>query len=406
MIGGGAAGFFAAIAFAETAPGSRVAILEKGAEVLGKVKISGGGRCNVTHACFEPIPFTKHYPRGEKNLIGPLHHWGATETVEWFRRRSVELKTESDGRMFPTTDRSETIIAALREAAREHGIDVLTKHEVETVLSIRGKFHVECVNGSACTSDNVLLATGGVRSKTGAEIARSLGHSVIPAAPSLFTFKIDDSRIDGLSGLSVGDVSVEVVGSKLASRGPLLITHWGLSGPAILKLSAWGARELQDRDYRFEIVVDFLPDVSPDQADRDLLEARETIPKKQVRSGLPGFPVPSRLWRRLAERSGIAEETTWSNLPKSGRRALADQLSRARFQVDGKSMNKDEFVTAGGIDLREVDFRTMQSRIVPGLFFAGEILDIDGITGGFNFQSAWTTGRIAGESAACAEAEE
>ncbi len=400
MIGGGAAGFFGAIAFAETAPGSRVAILEKSAEVLGKVRISGGGRCNVTHACYDPIPFTRHYPRGEKNLIGPLHRWGASETIDWFRNRDVELKTEPDGRMFPTTDRSETVIAALAGAAREQGVEVLTKHEIESVSGEGGGFRVESTNGNTFRSERLLVATGGVRSKTGADIARAFGHNVIPAAPSLFTLKIDDPRLDGLSGLSVDHVEVEAVDGKLVSQGPLLVTHWGLSGPAILKLSAWGARELQSLGYRFEVRVNFLPGLPAQQVEEELLGGRDKAPRKRVRSGLPDLPIPSRLWQRLVAHSGVDDETTWSNLSRNARRALAVQLSAATFQVDGKSMNKDEFVTAGGVELREVDFKTMQSRLVPGLYFAGEVLDIDGITGGFNFQSAWTTGRIAGESAA------
>jgi len=368
--------------------------------VLGKVKISGGGRCNVTHACYEPIPFTKHYPRGERNLIGPLHRWGATETIEWFRGRDVELKTEPDGRMFPTSDRSESVIAALEGAARERGIEILTKHEIESASQVDDRFQIECKNGESFTTGSLLVATGGVRSAAGANIARKFGHNVIPAAPSLFTFKIDDPRLAELSGLSVETVAICVPGTKLKSSGPLLVTHWGLSGPAVLKLSAWGARELQEAGYCFEITVDLVPDFTSEQVERELLEARENYPKKRIRSGLPVFPLPSRLWQRLVEHSGIAEDTTWSSLSKDSRRALANQLSGAVFRVDGKSMNKDEFVSAGGINLREIDFKTMQSRLVAGLYFAGEILDIDGVTGGFNFQSAWTTGRIAGESVA------
>lgn len=368
--------------------------------MLGKVKISGGGRCNVTHACYEPIPFTKHYPRGERNLIGPLHRWGATETIDWFRRRDVELKTEPDGRMFPTTDRSESVIAALEGAAREQGIEVLTKHEIEEASRVDDHFQIGCKNGTIFTADSLLIATGGVRSSVGANMARAFGHSVVPAAPSLFTFKIDDPRLEDLSGISVENVEISVSGTKLNSSGPLLITHWGLSGPAVLKLSAWGARELKGMEYSFEIAVNLLPSLSFDQVDRVLLEARDSFPKKRIRSGLPAISLPGRLWQRLVEFSEISEDTTWSGLSKVSRRALANQLSNARFQVEGKSMNKDEFVTAGGVGLREVDFKTMQSRLVPALYFAGEVLDIDGITGGFNFQSAWTTGRIAGESAA------
>ncbi|MEX2581619.1 MAG: NAD(P)/FAD-dependent oxidoreductase [Verrucomicrobiales bacterium] len=399
-VGGGAAGFFAAIAFGEAAPGRRIAILEKGGSVLGKVKISGGGRCNVTHACFEPIPFTAHYPRGERNLIGPLHRWGASETVEWFANRGVELKTESDGRMFPSTDRSETVVDCLVEAARECGVDILTKHEVDRLDPGGDAWEIVCKGGERLTSRAALLSTGGIRSEAGARMAAELGHGVVPAAPSLFAFKIDDPRLADLAGVSVGSVGIRVSESRFRSTGPALVTHWGLSGPAVLKLSAWGARELFERNYRFEIAVDWCADMSSGEVESKLAAARDRFSRKRVRSGPPDIALPARLWRRLVAASGVADETTWSNLSKDARRRLQAELTAGRYLVDGKSMNKDEFVTAGGVVLDDVDFKTMESRLAPGLYFAGEILDIDGITGGFNFQSAWTTGRLAGESAA------
>jgi predicted Rossmann fold flavoprotein len=399
-IGGGAAGFFGAIACAESNPGSRVAILEKSRTVLEKVRISGGGRCNVTHACFEPKELATRYPRGKKSLIGPFHRWATGDTVDWFEARGVELKTEADGRIFPVSDDSETIVACLCEAAERAGVDVMTESAVESISPGDGGWMVRLENGTALVSRAVLLATGGIRSGGGVRLAGDLGHTLIPAAPSLFTFRIRDPRIADLSGISVGDVRASIPAIGLEERGPCLITHWGLSGPAILKLSAWGARELAERDYRFEVVIDWTGGQTGEELNRLLQSARETAPKKRIHSGAVSLTIPSRLWQRLAEAAGIEKDATWSNLAKGERARFADQLGNCRFQVDGKSMNKEEFVTAGGVSLREVDFRTMESRIHPGLYFAGEVLDIDGVTGGFNFQSAWTTAYIAGQSAA------
>ncbi len=399
-VGGGAAGYFGAIAYAEASPGSRVAILEKSGEVLNKVKISGGGRCNVTHDCFDPKALTTRYPRGEKNLIGPFHRWGAEDTVDWFTAHGVELKTESDGRMFPTTDQSRTVIRCLSRSAEDLGVETLLQSEVEKLSSVESGWELLMANGDVMKSRAVLLATGGTRNRAGVKLAGELGHELITAAPSLFTFKISDSVLGGLSGLSVDEVEVSVVDTKLKAQGPCLITHWGLSGPGVLKLSAWGARDLAELDYRFEIVVNWCAGSERAEIEGVLQKMREQSPKRRVKTGAGDISLPLRLWQRLVERAGIEEETTWTNLAKSERLALMNCLCACRLKVQGKSMNKDEFVTAGGVSLKEVNFKTMESRIAPGLYFAGEVLDIDGITGGFNFQAAWTTSRIAGESAA------
>ncbi len=400
IIGGGAAGFFGAIAFAERAPGARVCILEKTSTVLGKVKISGGGRCNVPHACFEAKRLTSHYPRGERNLIGPFHRFGAQDTVDWFQRRGVALKTESDGRIFPVSDDSQTVIDCLMRVTRELGIEVRYHSEADRLCPSGERWLVDLKDGSTLSSRTVLLATGGTRNNAGVRLAGTLGHEIVPAAASLFTFKIPDRRLEGLSGISVDEVVAAIPGTKLRSVGPCLITHWGLSGPAILKLSAWGARELAEKDYLFEVVINWCGNSPLESVETRLLEAREVSPKKRVRSGLQTFSMPSRLWHRIAEDSGIAAEVTWSNLTKEARHRFAIELTASRFQVKGQSLNKDEFVTAGGVSLKEIDFKTMESNRTPGLYFAGEVMDIDGITGGFNFQSAWTTGYIAGTAAA------
>lgn len=403
VAGGGAAGFFAAITFAEARPGSRVVILEKSREVLGKVRISGGGRCNLTHACFDPLALSRSYPRGSKQLIGPLHRWGPANTMEWFERRGVPLKTEDDGRVFPVSDSSQSIIDCLVGSARKAGVEVRTSTAVTTVSrGSYGSYVVTLSDGAPLIGKNLLLTLGGTRNPIGADLARAFGHRIQTAAPSLFTFKIDDPRITDLQGLSVSDAGVRITGSKLGSSGPVLITHWGLSGPGILKISAWGARNLQECDYRFEAVVNWTGSRTEEQLIAEFTRLRVESPRKKLLNDAL-FGIPTRLWKRLVEAAAGEQEADslhWPHLTKSTSRKLAQQIGACRFQVGGKSTNKDEFVTCGGIHLGDVDFRTMQSRKCEGLYFAGEILDIDGITGGFNFQSAWTTGRIAGEAIA------
>ena len=400
VIGGGAAGFFGAIAAAEANPAARVCLYEATAHPLAKVRISGGGRCNATHACFEPRELVKRYPRGGRELLGPFTRFGPRDTIAWFAERGVTLKTEDDGRMFPDTDDSATIIAALRTAADKAGVSLFTSMGVRTIeRAIAGGFDVTFTDDSQARFDRVLIATGGNKGSAGLTIAAALGHTIEPPVPSLFTFHIADPRLVGLEGLSVPDAATSVPGAKLAERGPLLVTHWGLSGPAVLKLSAWGARELAARDYRFPLHVSW-NGLTPAQALASLQSWRDANPRKQVATLNP-FALPSRLWDRLiAAVPGLAPTAQWAGVSKDHLQKLAAQVGASEFQVEGKSLNKEEFVTCGGIRLREVDFKTMESRVVPGLHFAGEVLDIDGVTGGFNFQAAWTTGWLAGRAMA------
>lgn len=402
VVGGGAAGFFAAIACAEANPGAHVALYEATAHPLAKVRVSGGGRCNTTHACPEPRELVKRYPRGGRELLGPFNRFGPRETIAWFAARGVELKTESDGRMFPVTDDSGTIVDCLRRAADQAGVKVFTSMGVRRMEKAGEIFQVEFTDNSVGEYDRVLLATGGNKSSVGPVIATQLGHTLEKAVPSLFTFHIDDARIRGLEGLSVPAATTMVKGGKLKETGGLLITHWGMSGPAILKLSAWGARELAERDYKFTLVVSWSEGRTVAQALETLVAARQANLKKQIATWNP-FALPSRLWERLIIAARITPETVWTSVSNHSLQALAGQVAGAEFAVEGKSLNKDEFVTCGGVRLREVDFKTMESRVCPGLHFAGELLDIDGITGGFNFQAAWTTGWLAGRAMAGVE---
>jgi predicted Rossmann fold flavoprotein len=396
VVGGGAAGFFSAITCAENS-GKSVLILEKTSQLLQKVKISGGGRCNVTHDCVEPRELSRNYPRGEKSLIGPFHRFGAADTVDWFASRGVTLKTEADGRMFPETDSSQTIIDTLIGAADAAGVSIHTSEGVTSVVKNEDNFELVTDAGNSYTATSVLIATGGTRLAAGAKLAASLGHELQPPTPSLFTFKIKDQRIDGLLGLSVSPAEVSIQQSKLKSSGPVLITHWGLSGPGILKISAWGARELAEHDYRFDISVNWLPDADPAAV---VAEKRPSEAKRQLSSRSPFSSIPKRLWLRLLAAAEVPDATTWSQLSKAQATRLLGQLTASRFRVNGKSTNKDEFVTCGGIELNEINFKTMESKLVDGLYFAGEVIDVDGVTGGFNFQNAWTSGFHAGSDIA------
>jgi predicted Rossmann fold flavoprotein len=415
VVGGGAAGYFAAIACAERlGAGGEVTIYEATAHPLAKVRVSGGGRCNVTHACFEPRELVKRYPRGGRELIGAFHRWQPRDTIAWFAERGVETKTEEDGRMFPVTNDSATIVDCLTRAAEQAGVRIATSMGVRKVEAL-GKparenavgesktsasaFWVTLTDGSELRCEKLLLATGGNRSSAGFTIAQALGHTIEPLVPSLFTFHIDDARLIGLSGVSLENAVASVGDSKLRESGPMLITHWGLSGPAILKLSAWGARELAERNYEFPLVVNFAPPHTRETLLRDLVAVREKNPRKQITTWSP-LPMPQRLWERLVTSSGIAATAQWTGIGNTALTTLAAQLTGAQFKVVGKSLFKEEFVTCGGVRLSEVDFRTMESRVCPGLHFAGEVLDIDGVTGGFNFQAAWTTGMIAGAAMA------
>jgi predicted flavoprotein YhiN len=424
VVGGGAAGFFAAIAAAE--PGASVTILEKTSRFLDKVRISGGGRCNVTHACFDSHDFATRYPRGGKALVAPFQKFSARDTVAWFESRGVKLKTEADGRMFPVSDSSETIMDCLLNAARAAGVKWRPNCGVESVVkNADGRFELtlgragtplpaaatragDGAQGTArptkisCETlacDRLLLATGGCRAAAAGQLAVSLGHTLEPPVPSLFTFHVGSPWLRSLAGISVGVVEVSVPAAKLRERGPLLVTHWGLSGPVILRLSAWGARALHGLNYRFPLFVNWLPELSAEKIPGEFQTRREASGAKLV-VNVPLPPLPARLWKQLVLAAGIARDTRWSALSRSQTHALAQQVMRTEFSVTGKSLNKEEFVTCGGVRLAEVNFKTMESKVCPGLFFAGELLDIDGVTGGFNFQAAWTTGWLAGRAMA------
>ena len=397
IVGGGAAGFFTAINIVEKNPKLKVAILERGNEVLQKVRISGGGRCNVTHACFEPNELVKFYPRGEKELRGPFHQFCSGDTIEWFEKHGVELKIEADGRMFPVSNSSQTIIDCFLEATRKLGIEVLTGQSVQSIFNpeISGEnlWKIETQNENYLT-EKLILATGSNPKIW--EMLQTFGHAVISPVPSLFTFNIKDSRIKELPGVA-SQVTVKVKDTKLTSTGPLLITHWGMSGPAILKLSAWGARILHDKNYQFTIFVNWLNDADQEEVEKKLKDLKQEHAKKTVSKKSP-FELTNRLWESLVLASSIEAETKWADLSKIQLQNLVNQLTNATFQVNGKSTFKEEFVTAGGIDLKEINFKTMESKLHKNLYFAGEIVNIDAITGGFNFQNAWTSGFIVANS--------
>ena len=389
IVGGGAAGFFTAINIVERNPKLKVAILERGAEVLQKVRISGGGRCNVTHACFEPNELVKFYPRGEKELRGPFHQFCSGDTIEWFEKHGVELKTEADGRMFPVSNSSQTIIDCFLKATQKLGIAVLTGQSVQSIFKKETAWKIETQTENYL-AEKLILATGSNPKIW--EMLQSFGHAVITPVPSLFTFNIKDSRIKELPGVAA-QVTVKVKDTKLTATGPLLITHWGMSGPAILKLSAWGARILHDKNYQFTILVNWLNDEETADVEKKLKDLKQEHAKKSVSKKSP-FELTNRLWESLVLASGIELETKWADLSKIQLQNLANQLTNATFQVNGKSTFKEEFVTAGGIDLKEINFKTMESKLHENLYFAGEIINIDAITGGFNFQNAWTSGFI------------
>lgn len=396
VIGGGAAGFFAAIRAAEAKPGSKVIILEKGRDLLQKVKVSGGGRCNVTHACFDARELVKNYPRGSKALHGPFSRFQPGDTIGWFDQRGVRLKIEEDGRMFPVTDSSLTIINCLTQAAAKAGVEVRTGENATQFSPPKtpgGTWQVAAQSGHIFQSKNLMVATGS--SPRIWELLRELGHSIVPAVPSLFTFNIKDKRLTDLMGLSVPSAAVRVLGEKLSATGPLLITHWGMSGPGILRLSAWGARILAEKNYAFDIEVSWL-NYSPDEMAEELNGFKLASPKKFVASQCPFPTLPRRLWESLVAAAGIATDLRWADLGKDKLRKLATELGAGRYRVSGKSTFKEEFVTAGGVDLDEVNFKTFESKLHPGLYFGGEVLDIDAITGGFNFQAAWTGGWLVG----------
>ena len=389
IVGGGAAGFFTAINIVEKNPKLKVAILERGKTVLEKVRISGGSRCNVTHACFVPNDLVKFYPRGEKELRGPFHQFCSGDTIDWFEKHGVALKIEDDGRMFPVSDSSQTIIDCFLLATQKLGIQVLTGQSVQSIFKATDYWKVE-TNHEIFACDKLIMTTGSNPKIW--KMLTQLGHSIVPPVPSLFTFNIKDARIKDLMGLSAF-ANVKVKGSKLEASGPLLITHWGMSGPGILRLSAWGARELFDKHYQFTLEVNWLNERSFEETIDTLKNLKQEHAKKAVNKKSP-FEFPNRLWENLVLASNIDTDTKWADLSKKQLTNLANQLTHGEFQVNGKSTFKEEFVTAGGIDLKEINFKTMESKLHHNLYFAGEIINIDAITGGFNFQNAWTSGFI------------
>jgi predicted Rossmann fold flavoprotein len=400
IAGGGAAGMLAAIVCAEASPGISITVLERSAQFLAKVRISGGGRCNVTHACFDARELSSYYPRGGAALLGPFQVFQPRDTIAWFEERGVPLKTEPDGRMFPVSNSSQTIIDCLLRAARAAGVELLANRGLERVERMDGTgFLLSLTGGETLPCERLMLATGGCRAAAAGQLARSLGHTLEPPVPSLFTFHIAVPWLRELAGVSLETVEVSIPGLGLRERGALLVTHTGLSGPAILRLSAWGARALHGLNYRFPLRIHWLPHLDQEAVAAQLESRRAAQPARLV-INTPVPPLPARLWERLVVAAGIARETRWADLPRSARHQLIQQLTGSSLEVSGKSLNQDEFVTCGGVRLSEVNFKTMESRLCPGLHFGGELLDIDGLTGGFNFQAAWTTGFIAGKAMA------
>jgi predicted Rossmann fold flavoprotein len=395
VVGGGASGFFAAINIAKQAPHLKVAILERGQKGLTKVKVSGGGRCNVTHAEFIPSELVQNYPRGEKELLGPFHQFMTGDTIAWFEERGVELKIEDDGRIFPASNSSQTIVDCFLNEATKYNVDVLYSHSLKSLKNADGLFYLDTSQGSFLAK-KIVIATGS--SSKIWDLLEGLGHTVSNAVPSLFTFKISDERIKDIPGVVAENVEVKILGTNLYSEGPLLITHWGMSAPAILKLSAFGALEIAKREYRFKIEVNFIRQSFEDCLDV-LKSSKQELAKKTALKSTQ-FNLPKRLWHKLVLASNITEDARWADINKLQIETLAKQLTQAVFNVQGKSTFKEEFVTAGGISLKEINFKTFESKRLPGLYFAGEVLDIDAITGGFNFQNAWTGAHIVSQNIA------
>jgi hypothetical protein len=406
VIGGGAAGFFGAIHAAQ-APHTRVTLLDAGRQPLAKVRISGGGRCNVTHHCFEASQLVQNYPRGGKALRGAFSRFQPLDVVRWFNTEGVKLKTEADGRMFPVTDDSETIVEALMFAAKKAGVFLRNDVLVQKVERLGDrKFDVILKNGENIICDRLLLATGS--SPSGYAIARSLGHELEPSVPSLFTFNIKDSKLHELAGVSVNPATVKLLTSspnpekkkstqnQLEQSGALLITHWGMSGPAVLKLSAWGARELHDCNYQAKLAVNWMPTLKAEAVKQILLNAKTDQSKKFISNYCP-VEISLRLWEYLLNKAEVELEKRWADISNKAIQQIVNVLTASEYAIAGKGAFKEEFVTCGGIRLQDVNFQTMESKICEGLYFAGEILDIDGVTGGFNFQSAWTTAWIASQ---------
>ncbi len=403
VIGGGAAGFFCAVNAARIHKNLQVVLIEKSSHLLSKVKVSGGGRCNVTHACFEISNLVKFYPRGASFLKKAFHQFYTKDTVEWFQDRNIQLKTEDDGRIFPESNSSQSIINCLLNEANQYGIDIRMNADVVSVEyndsaeNNQARFQVTLRNQKKISAHYLCIASGGFPKKSQYEWIEKLKHSIEHPVPSLFTFNIPNNKITSLMGIVVQHANVKIIGSKLQQSGPVLITHWGLSGPAVLKLSSWGARELADCNYEFDVAVNWLPDFNEHTLKEKFQLLRFEIASQKIYNRNP-FGLPARLWEYLLMLSEIKEEIRWADLPAKEQNKLIKFLSAHSFSIKGKTTFKEEFVTAGGVHLTEINPNTMMSRLTPGLFFAGEILNIDGVTGGFNFQNAWTTGWIAAKN--------
>jgi predicted Rossmann fold flavoprotein len=399
IIGGGAAGFFCAINAARLNPQLDVLIVEKTNKLLSKVKVSGGGRCNVTHACFEMEEMIRRYPRGTQFLKKAFHQFFTTDTLRWFSERGVELKTEPDGRMFPVSNSSQTIIDCLLREVSKYRIEIVLNRDVRKLTVENSLFHVSFSNGEIVNADFVCIACGGYPKSTQFEWITELGHTIEEPVPSLFTFNMPGNPITELMGVVAENVNVKIIGTKLQEQGPLLITHWGMSGPVILRLSAWGARELASRQWKFSILVNWVAEFNEQSLREKFQELRFEIASQKINSK-NNFGLPARLWEFLLVQSGIKPETRWADLPIKDQNKLIRNLCQYECGIAGKTTFKEEFVTAGGIKLSEVSADTMMSKKIPNLFFAGEIIDVDGITGGFNFQHAWTSGFIAAKTIA------
>ena len=388
IVGGGASGFFCAIQCAERNPGLKILILEKSRELLSKVKISGGGRCNVTHACFDPKELVTYYPRGQKELLGPFHRFLCGDMMEWLQHHGVETKIEEDGRVFPVSNSSASIVNCYLDLCSKYGIEIITSAGVDQIACTSNHWQVSSGNGKYI-SKYLLLASGS--SPATWSIIKKIGHTIIDPVPSLFTFNIKSKLLEGLAGISVPSAEINIKHHDLDDTGPLLITHWGLSGPAVLKLSSWGARLFNQLNYQFTIEVNWIG-MDMEDINEEIRSIKEKNGRKKILS--PLFNIPKRLWQRMA-RLLMIEDLNFADLSGAQVESLTELICKCEFRVQGKSTFKEEFVTAGGVHTKEINFKTMESRIFPGLFFTGEVINIDALTGGFNFQAAWTEAYIA-----------
>ena len=399
VVGGGAAGFFCAVNAARLNRNLRVILLEKTTKLLAKVKVSGGGRCNVTHNCPSVSDLCRKYPRGQHFVKKAFAHFSVPDTIRWFGQRGVELKTEPDGRMFPASNSSQTIIDCLLHEAEVYGVEIRTQCEVREIVPVGGGFEIVSSQNAKLTADFVCVAGGGYPKKENFGWLGNLGHTIEEPVPSLFTFNMPQNPVTALMGVAVARATAKVASSKLAETAPLLITHWGMSGPAVLRLSAWGARMLHEKDYAFSALIHWVADAGEESVRAEFQKVRFASPTQKLSNANP-FRLPQRLWDFLLHKAGIHADQRWADLPSKEQNRLVKILTNDEYAVKGKTTFKEEFVTCGGVKLSEIEPETMQSRLVPGLFFAGEIMDVDGITGGFNFQHAWTSGWLAARAVA------